>query len=310
MPMSLPDAIATAGGWSPVRWIVTILAVLVVAFVAWTLIEARTLGVSRATLSSPNLPASFDGTRIVFVADIHAGPYLGRARVRSLVDRINALEPDLVILGGDYVGGRAGGKSAFYSEIGGLKAPLGVYAVLGNHDYWEGVEQAKTGLADAGITLLLNGNATVERGGESVRIAGVDDAWIGEADVKAAASGIDASEFAVLVSHSPDYFPDALPTTREIFDLALAGHTHGGQLTVFGMISPFVPSAYGQRYKGGWLEEFGVPVLVTRGAGTVTVPMRFFNPPEVNVIDLKRGPSSVDSHAVTTTSENSESTER
>jgi len=292
--MSLSNAIAAAAGWSLLRWAVTLLAVLAVAFVAWTLIEARTLQVRRAVLSSPNLPASFDGATVVFAADIHAGPFLGRARVRSLVDRINALEPDVVILGGDYVGGRAGGKKAFYSEIGRLEAPLGVYAVLGNHDYWEGVTQARAGMANAGITLLVNDSATVARGGETIRIAGVDDAWIGDADIQAAAAGIGEEEFAVFVSHAPDYFPDALPSTGETFDVALAGHTHGGQLTVFGALAPFVPSAYGQRYSGGWVEESGVPTLVTRGAGNVTVPMRFFAPPEIHLIELRRGPRSVD----------------
>ncbi len=295
--MSLSEAIAAVGGWSPLRWALTIVSVLAVAFLTWTFVEARMVHVSRSVLTSPNLPASFDGATVVFAADIHAGPFLGRAGVRSLVDRINALEPDVVILGGDYVGGRAGGKQAFYSEIGRLDAPLGVYAVLGNHDYWEGVTQARTGMADAGITLLVNGNATVARGSEAIRIAGVDDAWIGTADVEAAASGIAKDEFAIFVSHTPDYFPEALPTSSGTFDLALAGHTHGGQLTVFGMLSPLVPSAYGQRYKGGWLEEWGVPVLVTRGAGNVTAPMRFFAPPEIHAIELRRGAKSVEAQA-------------
>ena len=292
--MNLTDAIATAAGWSPLRWALTALALLFAVFVAWALIEARTIKVSRAVLTSPNLPAAFDGSTVVFAADVHAGPYLGRSRMRALVEQINALGPDIVILGGDYVGGRSGGAKAFYSEVGNIEAPLGVFAVLGNHDYWEGVSNAYAGMADAGIKLLVNENATLSRGGESIRVAGVDDAWIGNADVDAAAAGIRDDEFAVFVSHTPDYFPDALPRTGKAFDLALAGHTHGGQLTVFGMLAPLVPSVYGQRYKGGWLEESGVPVLVTRGAGNVTVPLRFFAQPEIHVIELKRGPKSVE----------------
>jgi predicted MPP superfamily phosphohydrolase len=270
------------------------LAVLFAVFVAWALIEARTIRVSRAALTSPNLPAAFDGTTVVFAADIHAGPYFGRSRVRALVEQINTLEPDVVILGGDYVGGRTGGVQAFYSEVGNIEAPLGVFAVLGNHDYWEGVSNAYDGMADAGVKLLVNENTTLSRGGESIRVAGVDDAWIGDADIDAAAAGIRDDEFAVFVSHTPDYFPDALPRSGGAFDLALAGHTHGGQLTVFGTLAPLVPSMYGQRYKGGWLEESGVPVLVTRGAGNVTVPLRFFAQPEIHVIELKRGPRSVE----------------
>jgi len=293
--MSLADAIAAAAGWSPLRWAITLMALLFALFVCWTLIEARTIKVSRSVLTSPNVPEAFDGSTLVFAADIHAGPYLGRARMRALVDRINALEPDAVILGGDYVGGRAGGVKAFYSEVGELRAPLGVFAVLGNHDYWEGVSNAYQGMADANIRLLVNENATVTRNGQSIRIAGVDDAWIGNADLEAAAADIGEDEFAVFVSHTPDYFPEALPRSGTTFDLALAGHTHGGQLTIFGTLAPLVPSVYGQRYKGGWLEESGVPVLVTRGAGNVTVPMRFFAQPEIHVIELRRGPRSVQS---------------
>jgi len=291
--MNPTNLIATLADWTPLRWAITVLAVAFVVFLAWTLIEARTIRVSRAVLASPNLPESFDGTTVLFAADIHAGPYLGRARMRSLVDRINALQPDVVVLGGDYVGGRAGGAKAFYSEVGDIEAPLGVYAVLGNHDYWEGVDDAREGMRRAGIRLLVNESAEIGREGETIRIAGVDYPWIGDADVEAAAQGIAEDEFAIFVSHSPDYFPEAMPQTGSTFDLALAGHTHGGQLTVFGTLAPLVPSAYGQRYKGGWVEESGVPVLVTRGAGNVTVPMRFFAQPEIHLIELRRGPKSV-----------------
>jgi len=192
------------------------------------------------------------------------------------------------------VGGRAGGGRFCYDEIRRLEAPLGIYAVLGNHDYWEGVGQAKEGLRRAQIKLLLNENVVVEREGQSIRIAGVDDAWIGDADATASAQGIGADEFAIFVSHTPDYLPEALPSTRGTFDLALSGHTHGGQLTVFGLMAPLVPSKYGQRYRGGWLEEEGAHVLVTRGVGNVTLPVRFFDRPEVNVIELRRGPKGVE----------------
>lgn len=292
--MTIGQTIASVSAWGIVRWAVTIAVVLGALFMGWALVEARLVQVSRASLTSPHVPATFEGARIVFVADIHAGPYLGRQRVKAMVQRVNALEPDVVILGGDYVGGRAHGGRAFYAEIGNLQAPLGTYAVLGNHDHWEGADEARRGFADAGVTVLENANVRVSRGGESIRVAGVDDAWIGEADAEAAARGIDAEEFGIFVTHNPDYLPEALPRTSGAFDLALAGHTHAGQLTLFGMHAPFVPSRFGQRYRGGWLEEQGVPVLVTRGFGTVTVPMRFFNRPEINVIELRRGPASVE----------------
>jgi len=292
--MQFMSTMSTATGWSPERLAWTVLAAVVIILIGWSLIEARAIQISRAMLSSPRLPPAFEDTRVVFMADIHAGPLMSRSRMSALVDRVCALEPDMVILGGDYVGGRGRGPAHFYSEIKRLRAPLGVFAVLGNHDYWEGVEQAKRGLVEAGITLLLNDSAEVCRDDACIRIAGVDDAWMGTADISAATRAIRFGEFAILVSHSPDYFAEALPTMRGIFDLALAGHTHGGQVTVFGLTAPLVPSKYGQRYRGGWLDEAGVPLLVTRGVGNVTLPVRFFNRPEINLIELKRGAPAVE----------------
>jgi len=291
--VNLIAAIVPAARWSAAQWTLLAIAVVVVSFVTWMLIEARSARVSRAVVTSPHLPEAFEGTRVLFASDIHAGPYLGRKRMRALVDRMNDLEPDVVILGGDYVGGRMGGTAIFYPAIARLRSPLGVYAVLGNHDYWEGVEVAKQGFKDAGVALLVNENVAVARDGATIRIAGVDDDWMGTPDAALAASGIDAGEFAVIVSHTPDYFPKSLPGLEGLFDLALAGHMHGGQITLFGMHSPLVPSEYGQRYKGGWLEEHGTFVLVTRGVGSVTLPIRFFAPPEIHLIELRRGPAGI-----------------
>jgi predicted MPP superfamily phosphohydrolase len=96
-----------------------------------------------------------------------------------------------------------------------------------------------------------------------------------------------------LVSHAPDYLATALPAAKGTFDLALSGHTHGGQVTLFGLWAPILPSRYGQRYSRGWLTEEGVPVLVTRGVATVGPPLRFFARPQLHVIELKRGPAGV-----------------
>jgi len=266
---------------------------LAALLLAWSFAEPFTLTISRAVVSSPDVPPGFDGARIVFVSDVHAGPYFGKMRVRRLVDRIGELKPDVLVLGGDYVGGRAGGGEAFYPEAQRLEAREAVLGVLGNHDAWESADEARAGLEAAGVLLLENDAVRIERGGDRIVVAGLEDLWTGSVDATAAIQDIAKDSFTVLVSHNPDAFATVLPEHRGAFDLALSGHTHAGQLTALGMVAPIVPSAFGQRYRTGWLEEEGVPILVSRGIGEVTVPMRFFAPPEVHVIELRRGPASV-----------------
>ena len=272
-----------------IRGFVLLATVATLVMASWALIEPFTLGVEKAVLTSHAVPADFDGARVVFVSDVHAGPFFGRSRTARLIDRINALEPDLVILGGDYVGGERGGAGIFYPEAARLVAPLGVFGVLGNHEAWEGIEAARSGLASASVTLLENENVLVERGGSGIFVAGVDDLQTGRPDVTTASAGIVPGGFAILVSHNPDVFADALPEVGGAFDLALAGHVHGGQVTLFGGRALWVPSVHGERYRQGWREESGIPVLVSRGVGTVNLPVRFFALPQIHVIELKRG---------------------
>lgn len=264
---------------------------LFAAFALYAAFEARHLHVVSDTLSSPSLPEQFDGTRVVFIADIHAGRLFGPDRMRDLVETVDSLEPDVLVLGGDYVGGRSHGAEVFYPAATGFSAKLGKVAVLGNHDSWEGESAARAGLAKAGFTLLDNNSVQLSSHGATIAVAGLEDYYTGRPSVQRAARGIDASGFAILVSHNPDAFASALPDEPGVFDLALAGHTHGGQL-VLGGFAPLVPSQFGQRYRTGWRSESGVPILVTNGIGTVTAPVRFFARPEINLITLRRGPAS------------------
>ncbi len=255
------------------------------AFVAYAAVRTQDLDVTTDELASPDVPEEFDGARVVFLADVHTGPFFSRERTAELVDAVNALEPDVILLGGDYVGGRVGAAPDFYAEAARFEAPLGVYAVLGNHDVWEGADEARAGLDEAGIGLLDNDSISLELDGASIRLAGVQDLYTGESDVETAGTGIEADEFAILVSHNPDVFPNGIAATPGMWDLALAGHTHGGQIAL-GEVKPVVTSMYGDRFSGGWTTEEGTPILVTRGVGTVTVPVRIGATPEVHVITL------------------------
>ena len=268
-------------------WLV-LAAAAATALFAYTLYEARWIHVARAEIRRPELPPGPDTVTIAFLADIHAGPFFRRRSMSHLVDIVNGLHPDVIVLGGDYVGGRMGGAQIFYPAAARFEAGLAKVAVLGNHDVWEGAQIAREALHAAGFVLLENENVAVPTsGGASMYFAGVDDLYTGAPDIEKAARGIDPSEFAVLVSHNPDVFAMQLESTAHVWDLALAGHTHAGQLTFFGHWAPLVPSAYGQRFRSGWLEQSGVPVLVSRGIGAVTLPVRFFARPEINLITVR-----------------------
>lgn len=258
------------------------------AWLSSAIIKARRVRIENVTISSPDLPVSFNDTRLVFVSDIHAGPFVSPNRMARIVDMVNGLEPDILILGGDNVGGRQRGDEIFYPEAKRFRATLVKMAVLGNHDAWEGVEHARRGLAEAGITLLENINAAVEKDGGRIFIAGLEDLWTADPDIKRASKGIKKSDFAVLVTHNPDELARSLPPSGHLWNLTLAGHTHGRQVTFFGK-GLTRPTHFGQRYRTGWRTEHGVPILVSNGVGMVTVPFRMFASPEVHVITLKKG---------------------
>jgi len=266
------------------------MALVIPGITAYGLAEARSLSVTSDVVTVSSAAPALDGIRIVFVSDVHAGPFFGPGRMDALVEQVNGLEPDVLILGGDYVGGRANGAEVFYPRATAFRARLAKIAVLGNHDVWEGAEIARAGLAGAGFRVLENDSALVEVADEAIAVAGVDDLYTGEPDVEAAARGVPEEAFAVLVSHNPDVFADRLGTSAGRWDLALAGHTHGGQVTFFGL-GGHTPSRNGQRYRGGWVSEGGTPILVSNGVGSVTLPVRLFAKPEVHLITLSSAPT-------------------
>jgi hypothetical protein len=267
------------------RWLILAAALLAVAaFAAATLVEARSLRTRTVAFSSPDLPAAFDGLRVAFVSDVHHGPYFSRERVRNAVARVNALHPDVIVLGGDYVYRSAEFVEPVFAELGRLQAPLGVYAVLGNHDHWVDPVKTRKALAASRIRALDNRGYWLQRGSSRIRLCGVDDLWEGRQDLAAAVDGATTGDFVLLASHNPD-FVETLG--GEPVDLVLSGHTHGGQVTLFGLWAPAVPSDYGQKYRAGLVLDGPVPAFVTTGVGTTVVPLRLFASPEVVLLTLR-----------------------
>jgi len=251
----------------------------------WTFVyEPSTLRVQRYDLPLAGWPEEMNGLEVALLSDLHVGsPYQGLRHLREIVRRTNEAEPDLVLLAGDYViDGVMGGHFVPPEEIApvlaGLEAPLGVYAVLGNHDYWLDGPRVAHAFVGAGIPVLQDGAVEVA----GVWIVGLGDWWEARPDIAAALSGVDAKAPVIAFTHNPDVFP-LIPSR---ISLTLAGHTHGGQVRFPFWGAPVVPSHYGQRYAHGHVVEGGRHLFVTSGLGTSIIPARFRVPPEIALLRL------------------------
>jgi predicted MPP superfamily phosphohydrolase len=252
--------------------------------IGYARLEARWLGVNTVTLTVPNLPASFKGKRIAFLADLHHGPYVPLGYIRRAVDMCNGLGADMIALGGDYPHRGVEYIAPCIQELARLHAPLGVYAVLGNHDHYDGGQpHASKALREAGIPELTNCGRWIEAGGDRLWLCGVDDFWRGVQDLPAALAPTTERDAVILLSHNPDYV-EYIRDPR--VGLVLSGHTHGGQVNLPIIGPPIVPSIYGQKYAHGLVQGPVAKVFVTRGIGTITPPVRLFCRPEIVLITL------------------------
>jgi uncharacterized protein len=250
---------------------------------AYPFLEAKWCRVVQRTIAVPNLPGPFRGTTVALLADVHHGPYVPLAYIRHVVGMTNALEPDLVLLAGDYTDHSPADIEPGIAELGKLRARIGRFAVRGNHDNHSSVPLTRAALAEAELPDLNNAGVWLERGGARLRIAGVGDVWTDEQDLDAALGDATLDDAVLLLSHNPD-FVESIRDPR--VGLVLSGHTHGGQVIVPGYGAPVVPSRYGQKYVYGLVQGPIARVFVTRGVGTVSPPVRFLCRPEVVLITL------------------------
>jgi predicted MPP superfamily phosphohydrolase len=266
---------------------------------------AYRLGVAEYRLNPPNWPAGRPLT-IAALSDIHAAePHMPLERVEEIVQATNALRPDLVVLLGDYPGtGRLIRRAIPVAEtvevLKGLRAPHGVHTVLGNHDWWDDVQVqrfrrglpriART-LSGAGLSVLHNSAVKTGFRGQGFWVAGCGSLWafdegggryLGANDIARTLAAVTDRDPVVLLCHEPDIFPQV---PRDRVAVTLCGHTHGGQVRLFGW-SPIVPSAYGGRYAYGHVVEDGKHLVVSGGLGTAILPVRLGVPPEITLIRL------------------------
>ena len=262
---------------------VSILAVVLLLF-AYTFIEPYWIDIKTTPIKSRDIPENFNDTKIIFVSDIHHGPYFSKDRVRKLVERINELNPDIILLGGDYVHRDPRYITPCFKELSKLKAKINVFGVLGNHDHWENAELTRHEMKNAGIKEIDNKAEWLYKDGDRFKIGGVGDLMEGAQDINPTIKDTEKNDFVILLSHNPDYF-EKLETDK--VDLMLSGHTHGGQVTLFGLWAPLIPSTYGQKYRTGLVETVQTKILISNGIGTITPPVRFFARPQINVVNLR-----------------------
>jgi len=251
----------------------------------WTFyFEPRSLRVSSYALSPPDWPERLHGLTIALLSDLHVGsPYYGVDKLEEVVRLVNEARPDLVLLAGDYViqgvrGGRFVSPETLAPVLGRLRAPEGVFAVLGNHDHWLDAERVRLALEGAGISVLDDESVRLDR----FWVVGIGDLWEGQPDVSRALDTVDDDAPVIAFTHNPDVFPD-IPAR---VTLTLAGHTHGGQVRLPLLGTPIVPSLYGERFVKGHVVEDGRHLFVTSGLGSSIVPARFRVPPEVALLRL------------------------
>lgn len=247
----------------------------------------------RLVVREDNIPLSqwdLPPLTIGVLSDIHAGsPHIDAAKIKLVVEKINAAKPDIILLAGDFViDGVLGGQFMEPAEIGqllsALHAPLGVYAVTGNHEWGMEAQAMKDALDKAGIIVLSNESVQVPFGnGDHFWLAGIGDYKTGYPDIKAVMKNIRSDKRpAIALTHIPDIF-SILPARVA---LGIGGHTHGGQISIPFYGPLLTNSEFGQRYAGGVVREGIKTFFISRGIGTSILPVRIGVPPEINILHI------------------------
>ena len=251
------------------------------------LIEPHWLSIERVEVRLPRLPIDLDGLTIAQLSDLHRSQYVEVEQVEAAVDAANQLQPDLIVLTGDYVTHSASYMPDCTQALGALQARLGVVAILGNHDYWTDSEFIVHELEAQSIPVLRNDAIPIELNRARVWLAGVDDVWSGRADLARAVRRVPEHEATILLAHEPDYADVA---AQYPIDLQLSGHSHGGQVRLPLIGALVTSSIYGKRYEMGCYVQNGTTMYVSRGVGMEgkgAPRMRFLCPPEIELFVLR-----------------------
>lgn len=239
-------------------------------------------------------PQALDGFTIAQLSDFHYDPYFSEHPIHSSIAMVNALHPDLVVFTGDFVSVsplvKNDEKAAAHAEpcsrlLRQIQSRHGLWAILGNHDYYSDPERVTRALRAHGINVLINQSSVIEANGARFWLSGVNDVMSDEADLAVTLHNVPEREATILLAHEPD-FADQVASHGRV-DLQLSGHTHGGQVRI-----PLLPPLYlpdlGKKYLAGLYRIGELQLYTNRGIGTFALPIRFNCPPEITLFTMRR----------------------
>jgi predicted MPP superfamily phosphohydrolase len=269
------------------RFLLSSIAALAGGYGYARLLEPSWLEINHVELTLPKLPDAFANFTIAQLSDLHFGPLVPLDFIESAVDEVLAMNADLIVITGDIVTRLSEGEpDMIVQSLSRLQAPLGVHAVLGNHDWWMGFDVVQRALRRAGVNVLMNQNFALTRGGQSLYIMGVDDVWCAQHDLVKALNGIPANGAVIALVHEPDY-ADVVAHYANVI-LQLSGHAHGGQVRVPFYGADWCPP-HGRKYQNGLYQINDLALYTNRGVGMVAWQVRFACRPEITKFTLTPG---------------------
>lgn len=235
---------------------------------------------------SEDLPPAFDGFRIAFATDFHYESRFNRKRLPALVEAVRSVSPDVLLLGGDYRGREGGDVGELFRALEKVDAPFGTYAVMGNHERGENDSLVRVAMKETGVKFLEHVADTISRNGERIIVVGIRNPFDLSRNGVSPTLSLKPEDFVIMITHTPDYVEDVDISNT---DLALAGHTHGGQVSLFNRWSPAKFSKYGNRFLTGMKHNSaGIPVIISNGIGTSRKDVRLFTPSEIVLVILEK----------------------
>jgi hypothetical protein len=249
-------------------------------------IQRFRLGLREQKIAVPNLPEALNGLRMVQLTDIHMGPFLGEVELARAVAMANETKPHVALVTGDLISGPGDPLDACIESLSHLRADLGIFGCLGNHErYAEAEDYTQIQGAQFGLRFLRREAVKLGYGGGQLNLAGVDYQRFNRPYLTRTEDLVDPAAFNVLLSHNPDVFPAA---ARKGFPLTISGHTHGGQVRVEILQQDLNVARFFTHYVDGLYSQGGSSIFVSRGIGTIGLPARLGAPPEVALITLCR----------------------
>jgi predicted MPP superfamily phosphohydrolase len=247
-------------------------------------IERYIITVNYYTIPVPNLPYEFDGMRVIHLTDLHYGPLMPLGILDKVIHKTNELEKDIILCTGDYVRGAAAVRKidGIWSVMAKLRAPEGVYTVLGNHDHWASTEQSVHCLNTSGHINLRHKAVPLSRDGKTLWLGGAGDLWEDHVNLDQVLKDVPDDACRIVLAHNPDT-ADTDYTTR--VDLMISGHTHGGQIRIPFIGPPWLP-VKNKAYSSGFIRSQKTNVFISRGIGWAAFPMRFNCLPEIAILIL------------------------